>query len=303
MYRSRIFVTALALLAFCAFHRSSFAALDAAVIESASGSPATTTPDGVVRLSYPRKEVELTVDGTRIVPFAGLTSWAAFIETPHGAMLMGDTVAFEDEITPAMDAAFAAGLEVTALHNHFIYDKPKVYFMHVGGSGAPADLAKGVRAVWDAIKSVRAASPTPAAGFGGNPISAGTIDAAPLDEIIGAKSAVDSGMVKFTIGREGEMHGVKIGASMGLTTWAAFTGTDEWAAVDGDVIMTADEVQTVLRALRKANIQVVAIHNHMIGETPAFYFVHFWSKGKAAELAQGFKTVLDAQAGVHKPGA
>src|SRR5215216_5460803 len=133
--------------------------LDADEIASASGAKATTTPDGVVRIAWARNDVKVRVDGTPLKPFAGLGSWAAFTRAPHGAMVMGDTVVFQDEVTPAMDAAFAAGLEVTALHNHFFYDEPKVYFMHVGGSGAPEALAKGVKSVWDAIKKVRGERP------------------------------------------------------------------------------------------------------------------------------------------------
>src|SRR5204862_8279348 len=141
----------------------------------------------------------------------------------------------------------------------------------------------------------RADHAQPATHFAGKVPQAGTITAAPLDKILGSKGDTQGGVVKYTIGREGIMHGVKVGGSMGLTTWAAFTGTDDLAAVDGDFIMTAAEVQPVLRALRKAGIHVVALHNHMVGERPAFYFTHFWGKGKAAELARGIKTALDAQ--------
>jgi hypothetical protein len=124
----------------------------------------------------------------------------------------------------------------------------------------------------------------------------GKIDASAIEKILGHKSEAQQGVVKITIGREGAMHGVKVAGSMGLTTWAAFSGGDELAAVDGDFIMTAAEVQPVLRALRRANIHVVALHNHMVGEQPAFYFTHFWGKGKAQDLANGLRSALDAQA-------
>src|SRR5262245_23532264 len=124
--------------------------LDADRIGAAAGTKATTTPDGVVRIAWARTDVRVTVDGGPLKPFAGLGSWGAFTGAPHGAMVMGDTVVFQDEVTPAMDAAFAAGLEVTGLHNHFFYDEPKVYFMHVGGAGVPEDLAAGIKRVWDA---------------------------------------------------------------------------------------------------------------------------------------------------------
>jgi hypothetical protein len=217
-------------------------------------------------------------------------------------MVMGDTVVFQDEVTPAMDAAFAHGLEVTALHNHFFYDEPKVYFMHIGGQGDPEKLAAAVKAVWDAIKKVRADHPEPATRFAGGVPSAGKVTAAPIEKILGHKSDTQDGVVKVTIGRQGTMHRVKVGGSMGLTTWAAFSGSDELAAVDGDFIMTAEEVQPVLRALRKGGIHVVALHNHMVGEQPAFYFTHFWAKGSTEELARGVKAALQAQEKSGKKG-
>jgi hypothetical protein len=211
-------------------------------------------------------------------------------------MVMGDTVVFQDEVSPAMDAAFAAGLEVTALHNHFFYDEPKVYFMHLGGTGDPAKLAAGVRGVWDAVKKVRAESPRPATRFAGGVPREGKLDAAAIERAIGHKAESQAGVVKVTIGREGVMHGTKVAGSMGLTSWAAFSGSDELAAVDGDFIMTAEEVQPVLRALRRSGLHVVALHNHMVGEQPAFYFTHFWAKGKADELAGSIRAALDVQA-------
>jgi hypothetical protein len=274
--------------------------LDKDQIASAAGTKATTTPDGVVRIAWPRTDVKVSVDGLSFRPAAGLGSWAAFTPVKHGAMVMGDTVVFQDEVTPAMDAAFAAGLEVTGLHNHFFFDEPRVYFMHIGGHGEPAKLAAGVTSVWDAIKKVRAEQPTPATRFPGKAPTPGKVTAAPLESLLGRKSETQDGVVKFTIAREGMMHGVKVGGSMGLTTWAAFSGDDELAAVDGDFIMIAEEVQPVLRALRKADIHIVALHNHMIGEQPAFYFTHFWAKGTPEQLAKGLKAALDEQAKVGK---
>jgi hypothetical protein len=269
--------------------------LDAAKIGTAAGSKATTTPDGVIRLGWARNDVKVTVDGMPYQPSAGLGSWAAFTATAHGAMVMGDTVVFQDEVTPAIDAAFQSGLEITGLHNHFFFDEPKVYFMHIGGNGDPEKLAKGVKEVWDAIKKVRAASATPATRFTGEVPKTGTIDAAALDKVFAVKHESQPGVVKYTIKREGKMHGVKIGGSMGLTTWAAFQGSDAHAVVAGDFIMSANEVQPVLKALRKGNLHIVALHNHMIGEEPAFYFVHYWGKGPSGELARGLNGALEAQ--------
>src|SRR5262249_17634476 len=269
--------------------------LDAEKIAVASGRKAAGTKDGVVRIAWARTDVPVTVDGMPLQPFAGLGSWAAFTPAPHGAMVMGDTVVFQDEVTPAIDAAFAGGLEVTALHNHFFYDEPKVYFMHIGGQGEPEKLAGAVKGVWDAIKKVRAEHATPATRFTHEVPQQGKIDAVTIERILGHKSETQNGVVKVTIGREGTMHRVKVGGSMGLTTWAAFSGSDALAAVDGDFIMTAQEVQPVLRALRKAGIHIVALHNHMVGEEPAFYFTHFWGKGSTVDLANGLKSALEAQ--------
>jgi hypothetical protein len=274
--------------------------LDEDKIAQAAGTKATTAPDGVVRLGWARTDVAVTVDGMAFKPAAGLGSWAAFTKTKHGAMVMGDTVVFQDEVTAAIDAAFEGGLEVTGLHNHFFYDEPKVYFMHIGGQGDPEKLAAAVRKMWDAIKNVRLDVPRPASRFIGKAPRAGVITLGPLDKVLGLKGDTAGGVVKYTIGREGTMHGVKVGGSMGLTTWAAFTGNDDLAAVDGDFIMTAEEVQPVLKALRKANIHIVALHNHMVGEQPAYYFTHFWAKGATIDLANGFKSVLDAQKGAGK---
>jgi hypothetical protein len=167
--------------------------------------------------------------------------------------------------------------------------------MHIGGDGEPEKLAAGVKAVWDAIKQVRAEHPQPATRFAGAAPRPGKIDAAAIEKILDHKAETQEGMVKVTIGREGMMHGVKVGGSMGLTTWAAFSGSDDVAAIDGDFAMTAAEVQPVLRTLRRGGLHVVALHNHMIGEEPAVYFVHFWGKGPAIRLAQAFRGSLEAQ--------
>ena len=293
----RVALVVITLLSVTVFARAqSGQRLDAKKISDAAGVNAT-AKDGVIRIEWPRKDVPVQVDGISLKPFAGLGTWAAFTATPDGAMMMGDTVVFADEVTPAMDAAFAAGLEVTALHNHFFYDEPKVYFMHIGGHGTPEELASGVKSVWDAIKKVRETKATPSTGFGGNTPQQAKIDAAGIEQILEHKGQTKDGVVKVSVGKEGMMHHVKVGEAMGLNTWAAFSGSDDLAVVDGDFIMTAKEVQPVLRALRKAGIHIVALHNHMIGEEPSFYFLHFWGKGSTQELARGVKSALDAQKG------
>lgn len=270
-------------------------ALDAEVIGSAAGTEARSGSDGVVRIGWSRTDIRVMVDGARLDPAAGLGSWAAFEGAEGAAMMMGDTVVFEDEITPALDAALGAGLEVTALHNHFAFDRPRVFFMHLSGHGDSTALAAGVKSVWDAIRAVRSRSPQPANTFPGEPPAAGALDAGPLEAILGRAAERRGGVVKVTIPREARVHGVAVAGSMGLATWAAFSGSDGRASVDGDFIMTAPEVQRVLRALRKAGIHVVALHNHMLDEEPRVFFLHYWGKGAAADLARGLRAALDAQ--------
>jgi Domain of Unknown Function (DUF1259) len=270
--------------------------IDAETIRRGLGAEVNATEYGTVRATWPRTDVEVTIDGIRFPPPAGLTSWVAFTPTTDGAMMMGDTVVFQDEVDAAMDAAFAHGLEVSALHNHFFYDQPKVYFMHVGGRGEAEALARGVKDMWDAIRAVRRVDPLPGNTFQGEaPSPGGELDAVAIGRVIGEPTSTAEGVVKVTLGRDASMHGSPFGKSMGLTTWAAFTGSGELAVMDGDFAMTAEEVQPVLRALRRANIHVVALHNHMIGETPGYYFTHFWAKGPVLDLARGFRSALDAQ--------
>src|SRR5438132_10366169 len=170
--------------------------LDAEKIGAAAGVKPTTAPDGVVRIAWARSDVAVAVDGMPLKPFAGLGTWAAFTPAPHGAMVMGDTVVFQDEVSPTMDAAFAHHLDVTGLHNHFFFDDPKVYFLHVGGTGEAATLAAGVKAVWDAIKNVRAENPKPADRFPGGVPTPGAIDAATVERIVGTKPETQDGVVK-----------------------------------------------------------------------------------------------------------
>lgn len=274
------------------------AAPDRAAIERATGVAATVENDGVVRIGWVRDDVEVTVDGAPLPAAAGLGSWAGFKSTPDGdVIVMGDTVVFEDEITPAMDAAFANGLAVTALHNHFIADRPPVYFMHIGGRAPDAlPLAAGVAAIWNAIKQVRAQQPVPRARLAGDAVAArGPIDTAALAEILGASGRDAGGAVKFAFPRKARADGTTVSGTMGLASWAAFVGNDDYASVDGDFAMQANEVQAVMHALRAANIHIVALHNHIIGEEPAYYFLHFWGKGDARALARGLRSALDRQ--------
>jgi hypothetical protein len=246
--------------------------------------------EGVYKVTFPRSDVKVVVDGWTMPPFMGLGTWAAFTSTKDGAMVMGDTVLFEDEVNAAMSVALDNGLNVTALHNHFFFDHPKVYFMHIEGEGAVDKLAGAVRKVYDAAKKIRAANPNPKDFFGATRLpEKSSISVAPLNEIFGAQGESKDGMVKFTFGRPATMHGVNIGKDMGVNTWAAFGGSDDNAVVDGDFAVTEDELQPVLKSLLKDKINIVAIHQHMTHEEPRIMFFHYWGRGPAKDLANAIK--------------
>ena len=250
--------------------------------------------EGVYKVTFPRNDVKVVVNGWTMPPFMGLGTWAAFTKGAHAeAMVMGDTVLFEDEVNPVISAALDNGLNVTALHNHFFFDHPKVYFMHIEGEGTVDRLATAVRKLYDKIKEVRAASPQPKDSFGPQSLpEKNSISAEPLNAIFGMNSEVNNGMVKFTIGRPAEMHGINIDKEMGVNTWIAFAGVDDNAVVDGDFAVSEDELQSCLKALRVAGINIVAIHSHMTHEKPRILFFHYWGRGAAKELAQAIKGAL-----------
>jgi len=249
--------------------------------------------EGVYKVTFPRNDVKVVVNGWTMPPFMGLGTWAAFTESKAGAMVMGDTVLFEDEVNPVISAALDNGLNVTALHNHFFFDHPKVYFMHIEGEGTVDRLATAVRKLYDKIKEVRAASPQPKDSFGPQSLpEKNSISAEPLNTIFGMNSEVNNGMVKFTIGRPAEMHGINIDKEMGVNTWIAFAGVDDNAVVDGDFAVSEDELQSCLKALRVAGINIVAIHSHMTHEKPRILFFHYWGRGAAKDLARAIRGAL-----------
>ena len=246
--------------------------------------------EGVYRVTFPRNDVKIAVDGWAMPPFMGLGTWAAFTPTQEGAMVMGDTVLFEDEVNAAMSAALDNGLNVTALHNHFFFDHPKVYFMHIEGEGAVDKLASAVRKVYDAAKQIRAANSQPKDSFGAVPLpQKNSVNAGPLNQIFETQGESKDGMIKFTFGRPAKMHGTNIGKDMGVNTWAAFAGSDDNAIVDGDFAVTEDELQPVLKSLLKDKINIVAIHQHMTHEEPRIMFFHYWGRGPAKDLANAVK--------------
>ncbi len=288
-------------LAFLTSVEISSAALDAAKIEEIIDLKGKWNEgEKVFKISAPRNDVKVSVDGWQMPAFMGLTSWTAFSEGMKApAMVMGDLVLFADEVNPAMSAALAAGLSVTALHNHFFFDEPKVYFMHISGEGSAEILAGGVKKVYDVVKAVRGPAANPGKSFGQRWLEKGplseksAITPAPLNEIFALQGEAKDGMFKVVIGRKAKMPcGCEVGKEMGVNTWAAFAGTDDNALVDGDFAMTEDELQPVLKSLRGAGINIVAIHQHMTHEEPRMMFLHYWGRGKAGELARAVKDAL-----------
>jgi hypothetical protein len=254
--------------------------------------------EAVYKVSSPRTDLPVTVDGFSMPPFMGLTSWAAFLDGGRAeAMVMGDLVLFQDEVNPVLDVLLANGVQVTALHNHFFYDNPKVYFMHISGDDSLSRLAGGVGKAMEKVKEIRRAHAASPLAFEGPAISGpSSISPKPLEAAFGAEGDKKDGMIKFTFGRKTRMPcGCEAGKAMGVNTWAAFAGKDEAAVVDGDFAMREEEVQGVLKALRAAQINIVAIHQHMIEEKPRILFLHYWGKGKALDLAKGIRSALDTQ--------
>ena len=245
----------------------------------------------VLKVNIPRNDVSVTVKGVKTPTPFGFGGWIAMTKGTGGMeVMMGDLVLLQEEVSPVMSALLDNGLDVTALHNHFFWDDPRMYFMHVHGHGSAADLARRVKPALDLIGKKGTPSPVAPASA-----SAAKIDGAKIAQIVGTAGEQNGDVYKITIGRDDlkitEM-GAVINARMGLNTWAAFTGTNENAAIAGDVAMLAKEVTPVLKVLRQNGFDVVAIHHHMTDTQPAIFFLHYWSTGPAEKLAAGFKAAL-----------
>ncbi len=269
------------------------AGLDPAQIEQLTGAKGQMIEkENVFKVSIPRTDLTVKVAGTALTPPMGLTIWAAFTPMHGGVMVMGDLVLTEDQVNSVMSAALDNGLEVTGLHNHFFWDTPKVMFMHISGMGPEPKVAGAVGKVFATIKQTSS-----------NPVAAPKTELSPaqtnldpkrIETILGKPGELKDGVYKVTIGRTTRMGGQEVGNAMGVNTWAAFIGSDDRAVVDGDFAMYESELQGVLKALRQAGINVVAIHNHMVGEQPRVLFLHFWGVGSTDSLAKGLKAALGA---------
>lgn len=250
--------------------------------------------DGVLKVNLGRTDLKVSINGRAVPTPLGFGGWIAMTDgMPGMSVMMGDLVLTEDQVNPVMSAVLDNGLEATAVHNHFFWETPRVFYMHVHGHGAPADLAKKIKPAIDLM--MKGVTPAPAPAAPAAPAAAPAIDGAALAKIIGTTGEQTGAVYKITIGRADlnvKEMGAVINARMGLNTWAAFTGTNEDAVVAGDVAMLGKEVQPVLVAMRKAGLSVVSLHHHMIGTDPDLYFLHYWGQGPAAKLATDVKSAI-----------
>jgi uncharacterized protein DUF1259 len=258
-------------------------------VEQALGRSGQQQPDGAYKFGLPRGDLNVTVDGVQVKPALALGSWLAFSSPGQNAMVMGDLVLAEDEVSPVMQAIEEHGLEVTALHNHVLHESPRVMYMHIAGHGDAAKLA-------GALKEVVALTKTPAPSQPPSMPPAVDLDTAAIDQALGAKGKTNGGVYQLGVPRAEKITeaGMAVPGSMGLATALNFQSTGGGkAAITGDFVLIGSEVNPVIKALRQNGIQVTAIHNHMLQEQPRLFFMHFWANDNAVKLAKGLRAALD----------
>jgi hypothetical protein len=274
--------------------------LDIATIERVTGMKGV-EKNGEYKITIPQNDLKIVVDEFKIIPPMGLGSWAAFTPCGDSAMVMGDIILTETDLAPVQQEVIRQGFAITAIHNHFVRNRPNVMYMHVDSRGKAEALSISVKSIFDKVKESRGGDPkaSPADSV------TNTLNIALLDSIIGHKGELNKGVYKYTIGRPDvalQEHGIPVSTFMGFNTWAAWQGTSERAAVAGDFTMLEDEVKPVIKALVENGIEVVAVHNHMVHEEPRIFFLHYWGVGNAEKLAKGLKSALD-QTGNTKQGS
>ena len=244
----------------------------------------------VLKVNIPRSDLHVTISGQATPTPFGFGGWVAMTKGEGGMeVLMGDLVLTQEEVNPVLSALLDHGIEVTALHNHFFFDEPRIFFMHVHAHGDAMTLARNLKPALD-LTPKPPASPTPAAP------AAPAFNLAALDKIVGHKGEALGPVYKFTLGRDDlnlKEHGAAINARMGLNSWAAFAGNESDAQIAGDIAMRESEVNPVLKALRSHKLNIVAIHHHMLGTQPPVIFLHYWGRGNGEDLAAGFRAALD----------
>ena len=272
-------------------HCAVSAQLDTTAIEKAMGIKGRSN-QGEYKITIPQNDLNVEVDGFKIIPPMGLGTWIAFTPTSEGTMVMGDIILTETDLKPVQQEVIKQGLTITAIHNHFVRNHPNILYMHIGGSGKTDEMARKAKAVLDKVAESRGHDPA-SGSVADVPYS---IDTKKLDDILGYKGEMSKGVYKYTIGRPDvslKEHGVVVSTFLGFNTWAAFQGSPDHAAVAGDFTMLENEVAPVIKALIENGIEVVAVHNHMVHEQPRIFFLHYWGVGNAEQLAKGLKAALD----------
>lgn len=265
--------------------------LDIATIEKITGMKGKEN-NGQYKITVAQNDLNVTVDGFKIIPAMGLGSWVAFTPSSDGAMIMGDMILTETDLGPFQQEVIRQGLTISAIHNHFIRNHPNVMYMHIGGKGKTDLMAQKVKSLFDKVTQLRGKNPSSASADS----VVNTIDTKKLDGIIGYKGEMSKGVYKYTIGRPDvalKEHGIPVTNFGGFNTWAAWQGTEDKAAVAGDFTMLENEVEPVIKALIENGIEVVALHNHMIHEQPRIFFLHYWGVGSAEKLARGLREALN----------
>ena len=243
----------------------------------------------------PRNDLKVTVKGESVPISFGFGGWVSVKKTMDGksAVLMSDTVLLEEEVNPLVSAAHANGLEISAIHNHFFYEQPRIFYMHLHGMGTVADLAKSYAATIKNNKLFPANQPSVTAP---TRTAKEIFDLPALDKIVGKTGAAGGATYKYTVGRDDQRiiaMGAEMTANIGLNSWASFAGSADAAHIAGDMAMLEAEVNPVIRALRQNDLEVVAVHNHMLGENPRTIFLHYYGCGAATRLATGFRAALN----------
>jgi hypothetical protein len=260
-------------------------------VEQALGRSGAPQPGDVYKFGLPRSDLTVTVDRIQLKPAFALGSWVAFKATSSGATAMGDLVLRDDEIEPVMAKLAGGGLEVTAFHHHVLHETPRVYYVHIHGAGEAVTLAQAVRAAVDLTHT-----PAPAAGTAASAAGPLDIDTARIAQVLGHSGKVNGGVYQVSVARPDTtwQENIVIPPAMGIATALNFQSTGAGsAAITGDFVLRAAEVNPVLRVLRERGIEVTAVHNHMLDEQPRLFFMHFWAVGDALKLAEGLRAALD----------
>ena len=270
-----------------------WAAPDWSAVDRAMGRAGAEQADGVHRYSFPRSDLSVALDGVTIRPALALGSWAAFQPRGDEAMVMGDLVLTHDEVNPVMSRLLASGFTITALHNHLLRSSPATMYMHITGHGDPEKLAAALRQALSASRTPLNASQPSSAGAAASPLD---LDVAALNRLMGGEGKTNGGVLQYSFPRAERLMdgGMETPPTMGTATAINFQPTGGGrAAITGDFVLIASEVDPVLHALRTNGIEVTALHNHMLNDEPRLFFMHFWANDDAAKLARGLRAALD----------